>query len=51
MVLEKPYDLDVQRITPDRYKETQTVVTTVWVGNSHPTVFIERITVLCYDII
>lgn len=33
MVLEKPYDLDVQRITPDRYKENQAVVTTVKVGN------------------
>jgi hypothetical protein len=32
-VLEKPYDLDVQRITPDRYKENQAVVTTVKVGN------------------
>jgi len=33
MVLEKPYDLDVQRITPDHYKENQSVVTTVKVGN------------------
>ncbi|MEG6521367.1 hypothetical protein [Desulfotomaculum sp. 1211_IL3151] len=33
MVLEKPYDLDVQRITPDEYKENQSVVTTVKVGN------------------
>lgn len=33
MVLERPYDLDVQRITPDRYKENQAVVTTVKVGN------------------
>lgn len=33
MVLEKPYDLDVQRITPDRYKESQSVVTTIKVGN------------------
>lgn len=33
MVLERPYDLDVQRITPDRYKENQSVVTTVKVGN------------------
>lgn len=33
MVLEKPYDLDVQHITPDRYKENQSVVTTVKVGN------------------
>lgn len=33
IVLEKPYDLDVQRITPDRYKENQSVVTTVKVGN------------------
>ncbi|HCA30102.1 MAG TPA: hypothetical protein DEP23_11305 [Ruminococcaceae bacterium] len=33
MVLERPYDLDVQRITPDRYKENQVVVTTVKVGN------------------
>ena len=32
-VLEKPYDLDVQRITPDRYKENQAVVSTVKVGN------------------
>jgi len=33
MVLERPYDLNVQRITPDRYKENQAVVTTVKVGN------------------
>ena len=33
MVLEKPYDLDVQRITPDCYKENQSVVTTVKVSN------------------
>lgn len=33
MVLERPYDLDVQRITPDKYKENQAVVTTVKVGN------------------
>lgn len=33
MILEKPYDLDVQRITPDRYKENQSVVTTIKVGN------------------
>lgn len=33
MVLEKPYDLNVQRITPDRYKENQSVVTTIKVGN------------------
>jgi hypothetical protein len=33
MVLEKPYDLDVQRITPDRYKENQSVVTVIKVGN------------------
>ena len=33
MVLERPYDLDVQRITPDRYKENQSVITTVKVGN------------------
>lgn len=33
MVLEKPYDLDVQRITPDQYKENQAVITTIKVGN------------------
>lgn len=33
MVLEKPYDLDVQRITPDRYKENQSVVSNIKVGN------------------
>ncbi|KJR46168.1 hypothetical protein UF75_3455 [Desulfosporosinus sp. I2] len=33
MVLERPYDLDVQRITPDRYKEQQTVITTIKVSN------------------
>lgn len=33
MVLERPYDLDVQRITPDKYKENQTVISTVKVGN------------------
>ncbi|HWR55593.1 MAG TPA: hypothetical protein VN462_03720, partial [Negativicutes bacterium] len=32
-VLERPYDLDVQRITPDRYKENQSVITTVKVSN------------------
>ena len=34
MVLARPYDLDVQRITPDRYKENQTVVTTIKVSNT-----------------
>ncbi|MDD4833388.1 MAG: hypothetical protein PHC44_01455 [Lutispora sp.] len=33
MVLERPYDLDVQRITPDQYKENQSVITTVKVSN------------------
>jgi hypothetical protein len=33
IVLERPYDLDVQRITPDRYKENQSVITTVKVSN------------------
>lgn len=33
MVLEKPYDLDVQKITPDHYKENQSVVTVIKVGN------------------
>ncbi len=33
MVLEHPYDLDVQRITPDEYKENQSVITTVKVSN------------------
>ncbi|KJS86660.1 hypothetical protein [Desulfosporosinus sp. BICA1-9] len=33
MVLERPYDLDVQRITPDQYKEQQTVITTIKVSN------------------
>jgi hypothetical protein len=48
MVLEKPYDLDVQRITPDRYKENQSVVTTVKVGNQGSLDFTpgENVTVL-----
>lgn len=33
MVVERPYDLDVQRITPDRYKENQTVISTIRVAN------------------
>jgi len=33
MVLEKPYDLDVQRVTPIRYKENQSVVSIIKVGN------------------
>jgi hypothetical protein len=33
MVLERPYDLDVQRITPDQYKENQSVITTIKVSN------------------
>jgi len=33
MVLERPYDLGVQRITPDRYKENQTVISTIRVSN------------------
>lgn len=33
MVLERPYDLDVQHITPDRYKENQTVISTIRVSN------------------
>ncbi len=32
-VLERPYDLDVQRITPDQYKENQTVISTIKVSN------------------
>ena len=32
-VVERPYDLDVQRITPDQYKEHQTVITTIKVSN------------------
>lgn len=32
-VVERPYDLDVQRITPDIYKENQTVITTIKVSN------------------
>ncbi|WP_313559033.1 hypothetical protein [Ruminiclostridium cellobioparum] len=48
MVLERPYDLDVQRITPDRYKENQSVVTTVKVGNQGSLDFVpgENVTVL-----
>jgi len=34
MVFERPYDLDVQRITPDRYKENQTVISTIRVSNT-----------------
>lgn len=33
MVLERPYDLDVQRITPDQYKENQSVITSIKVSN------------------
>lgn len=33
MVLARPYDLDVQRITPDLYKENQSVITTIKVSN------------------
>ena len=33
MVLERPYDLDVQRITPAQYKENQTVISTIRVSN------------------
>lgn len=33
MVLARPYDLDVQHITPDRYKENQSVITTIKVSN------------------
>ncbi len=32
-VAERPYDLDIQRITPDTYKENQTVISTVKVSN------------------
>lgn len=32
-VVERPYDLDVQRITPDQYKENQSVITTIKVSN------------------
>lgn len=34
MVTERPFDLDVQRITPDIYKENQTVISTVKVSNN-----------------
>lgn len=34
MVQERPYDMEVQRITPDQYKEHQTVITTIKVANS-----------------
>ena len=34
MVLARPYDLETQRITPDRYKENQSVITTIKVSNS-----------------
>jgi len=33
MVTERPYDLDVQRITPGQYKENQTVISTIKVSN------------------
>ncbi|MEN3003352.1 hypothetical protein [Dehalobacterium formicoaceticum] len=33
MVVERPYDLDVQRITPKQYKENQTVISTIKVSN------------------
>lgn len=33
MVLERPYDLDVQRIMPAQYKENQTVISTIRVSN------------------
>ena len=33
LVVERPYDLDVQRITPDKYKENQTVISTIKVSN------------------
>jgi hypothetical protein len=33
MVAERPYDLDVQRITPDRYNENQKVISTIMVAN------------------
>jgi len=33
-VVERPYDLDVQRITPDQYKENQSVITTIKVSNT-----------------
>ncbi|SHJ20291.1 hypothetical protein SAMN02745975_01514 [Geosporobacter subterraneus DSM 17957] len=32
-VMERPYDLDVQRITPDQYKKNQTVISTIKVSN------------------
>lgn len=32
-VVERPYDMDVQRITPDRYNENQTVISTIKVSN------------------
>lgn len=32
-VIERPYDLDVQRVAPDIYKENQTVITTIKVSN------------------
>lgn len=34
MVVERPYDLDVQRISPDRYKENQSVISTIKVSNT-----------------
>lgn len=33
LVAERPYDMDVQRITPDQYKENQTVISTIKVSN------------------
>ena len=33
LVVQRPYDLDVQRITPDKYKENQTVISTIKVSN------------------
>lgn len=47
-VQERPYDLDVQRITPDQYKENQTVISTVKVSNKGSMDFApgQRVTVL-----
>jgi len=48
MVAERPYDLDVQRITPDRYKENQTVISTIKVSNKGSLDFIpgQKVSVL-----
>ncbi len=47
-VKEHPFDLDVQRITPDTYKENQTVVSTIRISNTGSLDFApgEKVTVL-----